>query len=132
MTVASTWQPILRQLVRHLIERGFATRTTFDLQLARSSLRNNGEVLCPHHGSHRCTCQYMVLQISRCDKSATLVVHGYDASTRFAAVGAVQDGVIAAEICQALEHVLKETRGNPRLSRAAAADIAAHRRSEKT
>lgn len=122
MTAASPWQRILRQLLRRLSEKGFVVRTTFDLQLARRSLANTEEVLCPHHGSDRCTCQYLVLQMSRHGESSpTLVVHGHDNSTKLLAVGDIQDGAVAMEICQALEHVLKATRGSPRSARAATA-----------
>jgi len=114
MTVAAPWQPILRQLVRRLAERGFVARTTFDLQRARCSLRNNEEVPCPHHGSGRCTCQYLVIQISRRGGSpSAVVVHGYDNSTKVAllsAVGDKVDGAITTELCEALEHVRKRAR----------------------
>jgi hypothetical protein len=109
MTVAAPWQPILRQLVRRLTERGLVARKTFDLQLARRSLSISKEMSCPHHGSARCTCQYLVLQINRGSGSPSFVVlHGYDNSTMVAllsAAGEKVDGGIATELCKALEHV---------------------------
>ncbi len=133
MTVASPWQPILRQLVGRLSERGFVARTTFDLQLARRSLESDEEVFCPHHGSDRCTCQYVVLRITRPGENpSTLVVHGYDNLTRLAAVGDIKNGVIAMEICEALEQALSHVRGNPRRALATTARMMSRRRSAET
>jgi hypothetical protein len=134
MTVASPWQPILRQLVRRLADRGFVARTTFDLQLARRSLRNNEEVPCPHHGSGRCTCQYLVLQVSRHGESpSAVVVHGYDNSTKVALLSAYNvDGGIATELCEALAHVRQHVHGNPQFLHDAGAGDPAHRRTGKT
>jgi len=136
MTVAAPWQPILRQLIRRVASKGFVARTTFDLQRARRSLRNNEEVPCPHHGSGRCTCQYLVLQISRRGGSpSAVVVHGYDNSTKVALLSAAAekvDGGIATELCEALEHVRKQAARNPRSLRTAAAGDPAHRRKGKT
>jgi len=125
MTVAIPWQPILRQLVQRLAERGFVARTTFDLQLARRSLRSNEEVPCPHHGSGRCTCQYLVLQISRHGESPSAVVlHGHDNWTKVALLSAVAENVdegIATELCEALEHVGTRIHEDPQSLRTAAA-----------
>jgi len=107
MTVAAPWRPILKRLLRRFADRGFEARTTFDLQMARRSLRNNEEVACPHHGLGKCTCQYIVLQISRSGGSpSSVVVHGYDNSTKVALVSAAtekMDAGIATELCEALE-----------------------------
>jgi hypothetical protein len=108
MTVAEPWQSILVRLLGRLAERGFEARTTFDLQLARSSLRNNEVVACPQHGSGRCTCQYIVLQISRPGtRPSAVVVHGYDTSTKVALLSPVAEKVdagVAAGLYEALEH----------------------------
>jgi hypothetical protein len=119
MTVAAPWQTIQRQLIRRLTERGFVPRTTFDLQLARRSLRNNEEVPCPHHGSGRCTCQYLVLQISSHGESpSAAVLHGHGDWTRIVLLSAAvqkSDEGTAAELCEALDHVRAREHGNPRL-----------------
>jgi hypothetical protein len=136
MTVATSWQPILKQLVQSLSEKGFAAYTTFDLQRARTSLRNNELVPCPHHGSGRCTCQYLVLQISHPGGSpSTVVLHGYDNSTRVALISAATEKVdegVATELCEAFELVRKRVNeGAPSLHNAAAGNPA-RRRTGKT
>jgi hypothetical protein len=133
MTVASPWQPVLRQLVRRLAEKGFTAHTTFDLQLARRSLRNNETVPCPHHGSGLCSCQYLVVQISRRGGSpSAIVVHRYDNSTKVALLSAYRVDVdIATELCEALEHVLKRVDEDPGFLHSAAAGNPARGRTRK-
>lgn len=136
MTVAAPWQLILRHLVGRLAERGFAARTTFDLQLARRSMTDTEGAPCPHHGPGRCSCQYLVLQIGRHGESpSSVVVHGCDDSTKVAllsAVGGRADLGIAAELCEALEHVREQVRVHPRTLRGTAAGNVTHRRTGKT
>ena len=136
MTVASPWQPILRQLVWRLAEKGFDAHTTFDLHQARRSLRTNEEVPCPHHGSGRCTCQYLVLQISRHgDSPSAVVVHGHDNSTSVTLLSAgVERGDerIAHELCEALEHVRQHVHGNPGLLKETGTGEPAHAGRGKT
>jgi hypothetical protein len=136
MTVAAPWKLILRQIVGRLAERGFAARTTFDLQLARHSMTDAEGVPCPHHGPGRCTCQYLVLQVGRHGQSpSSVVVHGRDDSTRVAllsAVGGRADVGIAAELCEALEHVREQAEAHPRALHGAAAGGLMRRRTEKT
>ena len=130
MTVAAPWPPILKRLLRRLADRGFEARMTFDLQLARGSLRNDEEVACPQHGLGRCTCQYIVLQISRPGESpCAVVVHGYDSSTKVALLSSAAEKVnagIAAEIYEALEQARSQQ--SQQTLRSVAADEPARRR----
>ena len=45
-------------LTEALILRGYRVERSFDL---RSALHSHSECTCPHHGTERCTCEYMVL-----------------------------------------------------------------------
>ena len=91
--VAAPWRPLLRHLLRRFSENGLTVNRTFDLQAARRSLRNASQAPCPHHGSNRCTCQYLVLQIRRLGFGSTvLVVHGQDRVTRIATVAEAGEG----------------------------------------
>lgn len=134
MTVSAPWQLILKRLAQNLRERGFETRTTFDLQLARGSLRNPAEVACPHHGPGKCSCQYIVLQISRPEERPSVVLlHGSDNSTRIdlisAFAGKVDTG-IATVLCEALEHA--GSFRSPRIVPREVAGEPAHRRVGRT
>ena len=107
MTVGGPWQPILKQLARQLSDRGFAVQKTFDLQLARQSLGTSGEGVCPQHGSERCTCQYLVLQVGGAwTNTSMLVIHGQDDTTRvllISAAGERPNADVAAVVCEAAQ-----------------------------
>jgi hypothetical protein len=100
--VATTWRPLVRQLIHLYREQGLSVRRTFDLQVARRSLKPADKVPCPHHGLGRCTCQYLVLQIRRPDgDSIALVVHGRDDKTEISLLPADSEDTdrgIAAEV----------------------------------
>jgi len=53
VTVQAPWQAVLQRLLRTLREKGFETRRTFDLQLARKLLRGSEEEPSPTMGRHR-------------------------------------------------------------------------------
>jgi hypothetical protein len=63
--------------------RGADVRLSFDLQAARRRLRDPGSCTCPYHRTSRCTCQYLILQVSFPEgPPLTLVAHGYGHMTR--------------------------------------------------
>jgi len=87
-----------QQALTSVPAKGFEARATFDRQLARRFLESNDEVAYPHHGVGRCTCQYIVLQISRPGGSPSAVVRdGSDNSTRVALISAADEKVDATE-----------------------------------
>lgn len=82
MLVRLPWSQAVERLEIHFAESGFRVVRSFDLQLARESLRDPASCPCPHHGTDHCTCQYLVylLYVGGQDP-ITLVVHGYDNRT---------------------------------------------------
>lgn len=109
VTVHAPWQAVLQQLARTLREKGFETRRTFDLQLARRLLRSGEEEPCPHHGTAPCSCQYLVLHIGgHGRRPSAVVIHGYDRSTNvsFLAGTAEEERLgMASAVYEALEHL---------------------------
>ncbi len=86
-----------------LAAAGMEVQRSFDLQVARASLAG---CTCPHHGTKRCTCQMVVLQVYGQDLApAILVVHGRENITHLALVDG-QDArpsrVLVARILEAL------------------------------
>lgn len=55
---------------------------SFDLQSARAVLSQPDLCPCPHHGTGKCSCQYMVWLIrGSCGPPLSLAVHGHDDCT---------------------------------------------------
>jgi hypothetical protein len=108
--VAAPWRPLLRHLLRRLNDRGLSVSRTFDLQVARRRLKNSAEAPCPHHGSDRCTCQYLVLRIGRRGFGCiSVVVHGHDSVTKITMLTEASGkpgGGIVAEVRQELAKLL--------------------------
>ncbi len=108
ITAAAPWQPILKELARRLASKGFASRETFNLQLARRALRRSDVVECPHHGGELCTCQYLVLRVGRAGQNASaIVLHGNERTTKVALIspaGEKPDEALATEICESVRH----------------------------
>ncbi len=109
--VAAPWRPLLRHLLRRFSENGLTVSRTFDLQAARRSLRDAVQAPCPRHGSNRCTCQYLVLQVRRLGcGSMVLVVHGQDRLTRIATLPEANEsrgGEVAAEVRRELAGLMR-------------------------
>lgn len=51
-----TWT--VTALTDALNQRGYRVERSFDL---RSALHSHNQCTCPHHGTEKCTCEYMVL-----------------------------------------------------------------------
>ena len=109
VTVHAPWQSVLQRLVRTLREKGFETRRTFDLQLARKLLRSSEEEPCPHHGTAPCSCQYLVLQIGGHGRRlSAVVIHGYDRATSITFLAGTAEEErqdMAVAVYEALEHL---------------------------
>ena len=112
--LAAPWRPLLRHLLRRFSENGLTVNRTFDLQAARRSLRDAAEAPCPRHGSNRCTCQYLVLQVRRLGYGSTvLVVHGQDRVTKIATPSGASEsrgGEVAAEVHRELVELMRRER----------------------
>jgi hypothetical protein len=66
----------LNWISERLTRAGLNATQTFNLQVARLT---HPDCLCPHHGSHSCTCQMIVLLVyNKHGDPSTLVIHGQD------------------------------------------------------
>jgi len=115
-TVEEPWQRVLLDVLRAMHREGFAARRSFDLQLARKSLRHGAREPCPHHGTAACTCQYLVLQVDGGGRSpGSLVFHGFERTTRVTLLPPVEGEVerrLAAVVFEALDHARAGAGGN--------------------
>jgi hypothetical protein len=74
---------VVENLKAELRAGGMDVRLSFDLQNARRLLRDPDSCSCPHHGTARCTCQYMILLVSVPGvPPLTLVAHGHGRRTQ--------------------------------------------------
>ncbi len=85
-------EEVIAAITTTLSRRGYRVVRSFDLQGARA--RYGEDITCPHHGTSRCTCQYVVLlvypQMGAGRPMATelpspprvLTVHTYEQTTR--------------------------------------------------
>lgn len=79
MIVRTPWKNAAQGLRELLQEAGLHLVQSFNLQDARKSLLESTSCTCPHHGTVRCSCQYVVYLIyDETAEPVTLVVHGYD------------------------------------------------------
>lgn len=79
MLVRCTLDQTIERVEACFAHEGYRALRSFDLQLARASMLDQGACACPHHGTGRCTCQYVVyLVYSEQPEPTTVVVHGHD------------------------------------------------------
>ncbi len=72
-------------LTRALQDQGYLVSRSFDLQSARRGLRAPDECPCPAHGTSSCTCQYIVLMVSRGEGDpSAITLHGHGDRTYLA------------------------------------------------
>lgn len=82
-TIPLSWSEAANALIDELSRAGFQVFRSFDLQAAREALVDPESCPCPYHGTAKCTCQYMVLLVSRAGRSpVSVVIHGHDLTTR--------------------------------------------------
>lgn len=89
--------------VRHqLLQAGLRSIQTFDLTIARAASHG---CECPHHGTHECDCQLVVLLVyGKSEEPVTLTLHGNDGMTWLSITSSVQsDHAVGEQIRQALE-----------------------------
>ena len=103
MTVRQECKVSTAQAMRLLAEAGLRIVRSFDLHSARAV---HSGCTCPHHGTHQCTCQMVVLLVYGANGApVTLVVHGHDKQTWFSLVDIPQqpaDPQVRNMIAQAL------------------------------
>lgn len=79
LVIENTCTQVLTLVNEKLIEAGFRTVQTFDLQTAR--LAHLG-CTCPHHGTSDCNCQMVILLVyGKQEDPATLIIHSQDEKT---------------------------------------------------
>ena len=83
MQVRLSWEQTIERLEALFEELGVSAVRSFDLQLARQGLRDPSSCPCPHHGTERCTCQYLVYLLYSDDPDPiSVVVHGHGGRTQ--------------------------------------------------
>ncbi len=109
LILAIPWRELTREMTHSLNSIGLSVRRTFDLQEARRSLENGGTTPCPLHGIGRCSCQYLVLQISRGGDFAAIVVRGGDNRTEITLLDRDDPkGRVASEVYQAITELRRQ------------------------
>jgi hypothetical protein len=136
MTVGGPWKPILKRLLKGLSDRGFTIRRTFDLQRAGRSPGTSEEGMCPHHGSERCSCQYIVLHVCGAGaNTSVLVLHGRVGTTKvslISAAGEKADAALAIAMCEAVQIWQRRPRAGNAAGRASCTGAADQRRAPVT
>jgi hypothetical protein len=75
-----------------LIQQGLHVVRSFDL---RSALASHADCPCPHHGTARCNCQYIVMLVyGYTENPVVLTIHSYGDQTQ---VQIVQDAITIPE-----------------------------------
>ena len=106
---------VIKAITATLSQRGYRVVCSFDLQSAR--VRYAEDITCPHHGTSRCTCQYVVLLVyplTRAGRPMTagqanpprvLTVHTYEQTTRvtFYRDASVREGEASALVAALVE-----------------------------
>ncbi len=106
MQVQLTWEETIERLEAFFQEADLQVVRSFDLQTAREGLRDPAACPCPHHGTARCSCQYLVFLLYTSEpEPLAVVVHGYDSQTQVA-MEAGQDGT-GRELQERLSEVLR-------------------------
>jgi len=94
-TVPAPWRVVTQQVMRTLRAQGLEARRTFDLRMARASMRNGETVPCPHHRGEPCTCQYLVFHVrGKGEWTMVVIIHGHD---RLTGVSILTDSGVAAD-----------------------------------
>ena len=79
LTLPQSFQNVYTWATQQLSKVGLQFEQTFDLQAARVS---HAGCTCPHHGTHQCSCQMVVLLIrDERNDPITLILHGNDGHT---------------------------------------------------
>jgi len=117
MHITMTWEQTTRKLEAVFAERGLQVVRSFDLQLARQAMRNPSACTCPHHGTVRCTCQYLVyLVYADGPEPVAVIVHGHDGHTEVTIDGS-DEGALHSAIRQTLKApagaMMGQTRSDP-------------------
>ena len=78
---------VIGNLTEWLTARGLQVHLSFDLQSARKELADPNGCPCPYHGTADCSCQYIVMLVSRDGlPPISIVAHGYEDHTYLTAV----------------------------------------------
>ncbi|OGO66991.1 MAG: hypothetical protein A2Z37_06185 [Chloroflexi bacterium RBG_19FT_COMBO_62_14] len=115
---------VTRCAIRVLSEHGLHSIRSFDL---RSAMEAWPDCECPHHGSAKCTCQYVVLLVygSR-NTPVTVVVHTNSGRIDFRIMHdstAMSDLTLAERIKVALDEVSLSLHSASRASAKVASDV---------
>lgn len=79
LVIENTCTQVLTLVNEKLVEAGFRTVQTFDLQTARPA---HPGCSCPHHGTSDCNCQMVILLVyGKQEDPATLIIHSQDEKT---------------------------------------------------
>lgn len=110
LTITKPFGETLAWTTQQLNEIGLQVEQTFDLQVAR--LPHTG-CSCPHHGTHECSCQMVVLLVcAEGNDTLTLILHGTDGQTNLSLVnffGKRMNSNLDAVVRRALDPQDRET-----------------------
>lgn len=103
VTIQANCDEATTRAAQLLTGAGLRAVRSFDLRSARLT---HAECACPHHGTAKCTCQFVVFLVyGQGGQPVTLIAHGHDGQTWLSLVDIPQqpaDMKLAAKIAQAL------------------------------
>jgi hypothetical protein len=106
LTVNCSCDEAARRINRSLAQNGLRVLETFDLQDARLGAAG---CTCPHHGTHACDCQMVVLMVyGEAIAPTTLTLHGNDGRTSIS-LGSSPTDADEMPIWAAIDSALQET-----------------------
>lgn len=84
ITFQANCDQVIGQVSQYLETAGYLILESFDLQSAREA---HSECNCPHHGTEKCNCQFVVLLVYSDDSNPnTLTIHSCDQRTELTVV----------------------------------------------
>ncbi len=95
---------VISQVTQYLLTDGYLVLESFDLQSAREA---HSECSCPHHGTEKCNCQFVVLLVYGVDPNpSTITIHSSDQRTEltvFDAPGQQNSERLKTSVLRAIE-----------------------------
>ena len=106
LILVSLCEQTISMLISTMALHGIRLERSFDL---RAALHDQPACPCPHHGTTRCTCQYVVLlayESATADPPAVITAHECDGITRVRASAGEVGGRLSWPLLAALDEAL--------------------------
>lgn len=104
ITFMADCDEVISQVTQQLITAGYTVLESFDLHSVRAA---HSDCTCPHHGTEKCNCQFVVLLVYGNDANPiTLTIHSCDQQTELSIVdtpGQQESMQLKTSIQQAIE-----------------------------